>query len=179
MNVQKQSPEVFYKKSVHKNFTKFTGKHLCQNLFFKKNRKPANLLKKRLRYRGFGVNFAKFLWTPFLQNTSGRLLLNVLKLLLISKLLSQYHIKYLYCTATHYPQSCMPPVIFWHKEPTLVSINLLTLEFIHSVWRLVFWSWTYKSLFSYNFVITDRRQMSLIISSKFQQINYQLFPLRS
>ena len=27
-------PEVFYKKGVLRNFTKFTGKHLCQSLFF-------------------------------------------------------------------------------------------------------------------------------------------------
>ena len=33
------------------------------------------LLKKRLWHRCFPVNFAKFLRTPFLQNTSGRLLL--------------------------------------------------------------------------------------------------------
>ena len=32
---QKQPPEVFYKKGVLWNFTKFTGKHLYQNLFFK------------------------------------------------------------------------------------------------------------------------------------------------
>ena len=31
---QKQPPEVFYKKGVLRNFTKFTGKHLCQRLFF-------------------------------------------------------------------------------------------------------------------------------------------------
>ena len=29
-------PEVFCKKDVLRNFTKFTGKHLCQNLFFNK-----------------------------------------------------------------------------------------------------------------------------------------------
>ena len=33
---QKQPPEVFYKKSALRNFTKFTGKHLCQSLFFNK-----------------------------------------------------------------------------------------------------------------------------------------------
>ena len=27
-------PEVFYKKGVFRNFAKFTGKHLCQDLFF-------------------------------------------------------------------------------------------------------------------------------------------------
>ena len=36
---------------------------------------PATLLKKRLWQRCFPVNFGKFLRTPFLQNTSGRLLL--------------------------------------------------------------------------------------------------------
>ena len=38
---------------------------------------PATLLKKRLWHRCFPVNFAKFLRTPFLQNTSGRLLLKL------------------------------------------------------------------------------------------------------
>ena len=36
---------------------------------------PATLLKKRLWHRCFPVNFVKFLRTPLLQNTSGRLLL--------------------------------------------------------------------------------------------------------
>ena len=36
---------------------------------------PATLLKKRLLHRCFPVNFANFLRTRFLQNTSGRLLL--------------------------------------------------------------------------------------------------------
>ena len=59
------------KKGVLRNFTKFTGKHLCQSL------RPATLLKKKLWHRCFPVNFEKFLRTPFLQNTSGRLLLNI------------------------------------------------------------------------------------------------------
>ena len=46
-----------------------------QSVTFKTFR-PAALLKKRPWYRYcFPVNFAKFLRTPFLQNTSGRLLL--------------------------------------------------------------------------------------------------------
>ena len=36
--------------------------------------RPATLLKKRLWHKCFLVNFVKFLRTPFLQNTSGRLL---------------------------------------------------------------------------------------------------------
>ena len=51
------------------NFAKFTGKHLCQSLFFNKvpGLWPATLLKKRLWYRCFPVNFANFFFweTPF------------------------------------------------------------------------------------------------------------------
>ena len=64
------------KNGVLRNFTKFTGKHMCQSLFFNTVAylSPATLLKKRLWHRYFPVNFAKFLRTPFLKNTSGRLL---------------------------------------------------------------------------------------------------------
>ena len=58
------------RKGVLRNFSKLTGKHLCLL-------QPATLLKKRLWHRCFPVNFAKFLGTPFLQNTFGRLLLNI------------------------------------------------------------------------------------------------------
>ena len=54
INIAKQPPEVFYKKGALKNFTKFTGKHLCQSLVFNK---VAGLRPE--------------------QNTSGRLLLNI------------------------------------------------------------------------------------------------------
>ena len=33
--MQRQPPEVFYKKTVLKNFAIFTGKYLCLSLFFK------------------------------------------------------------------------------------------------------------------------------------------------
>ena len=46
------------------------------------NMRPATLLKKKLWHRCFPVNFVKFLRTPFLQNTSERLLLQPLSLLL-------------------------------------------------------------------------------------------------
>ena len=62
------------KKGVLRNFTKFTGKHLCQSLFFNKvaGVTLVTLLKKRLWHRCFPVNVVKFLRTPFLHNTSGR-----------------------------------------------------------------------------------------------------------
>ena len=40
-------------------------------------RRSATLFKKRLCHRCFPLNFVKFLRTSFLQNTSGRLLLNI------------------------------------------------------------------------------------------------------
>ena len=69
------------RKSVLRNFAKFTGKHLCQSLFFNKvaGLRPETLLKKRLWHMRFPVNFPKFLRTPFLHNTSGRLLLDRIK----------------------------------------------------------------------------------------------------
>ena len=45
-------PKAFYRKGVLKIFAKFTGKHLCWNLFF-----------RRLQHRCFPVNFVKFLRT--------------------------------------------------------------------------------------------------------------------
>ena len=85
-------PEVLNKKGVARNFTKFTGKHLCQSIFFNKvaNLRPATLLNMRLWHKCFPVNFMKFIRTPFLQNTSGRLLL----FLLLSRLLIFIFAKY-------------------------------------------------------------------------------------
>ena len=67
------------RKGVLRNFEKFTGKHLCQSLFVNKvtGLRPAILLKKRLWYRYFPVNFAKFPRTAFAQNTFWQLLLNL------------------------------------------------------------------------------------------------------
>ena len=63
-------PDVFCKKGVLKNFTKFAGKHLCQNLFFNKvaglRPETCNFIEKIIRHRDFSVNFAKFLRTTFL-----------------------------------------------------------------------------------------------------------------
>ena len=63
---------MFFKIGVLKNFAKFTGKHLCQSLFFNKvaGLRLAILLKKRHWHRWFPLNFAKnfkntfFLRTP-------------------------------------------------------------------------------------------------------------------
>ena len=66
--LRSSGPEVFFKKDVLRNFSKFTGQHLCHSLFFNKvaGLRPATLLKKRLRHRYFPVNFEKFLRTSFI-----------------------------------------------------------------------------------------------------------------
>ena len=63
--IKKQSPDVFCEKGVLRNYTKFTGKQLCQSLFLNKvaGLKPTTLLKKRLWHRSFPVTFVKFLRT--------------------------------------------------------------------------------------------------------------------
>ena len=65
-------------KGILKNFTKFPGKHLCQNLFFNKDAglRLATLLKNRPWYSCFPVNFEKFLGIPILKNICERLLLD-------------------------------------------------------------------------------------------------------
>ena len=63
------------KKGVLRKFAKFTGKHLCQRLFCNKVAVFNNFNKKESLAQVFPVNFAKFLRTLFLENTSGRLLL--------------------------------------------------------------------------------------------------------
>ena len=55
-----------------KSFANFKRKHLCWSLFLKNlQAEGLQLYLKRLQYRYFPVKFAKFLRTPFLQNTSG------------------------------------------------------------------------------------------------------------
>ena len=65
--------EMFCEKVVPRNFTKFTGKNLCQGLLLNKvaGLRPATLLKKRFWHRCFPVNFVKFPKRLFLQNTFG------------------------------------------------------------------------------------------------------------
>ena len=80
---QKHFSEVFYKKGVLRYFAIFTGKHLCQSLFFNKiaGLRPATLLTKKPWHRCFSVNFATFLRTPiFLEHLRWLLLIVVLPL---------------------------------------------------------------------------------------------------
>ena len=72
-------PEVFWKKKLLlKLCTEFTGKHLCWSPFNKvAGLQTCNFIKKRLKYRCFPVNFAKYLGTPISKNIYKRLLLHL------------------------------------------------------------------------------------------------------
>ena len=87
---KKQPPEVFCKKGVLRNLTKFTGKHLCQSLFFNRVAGAAcNFIKKRFLHRCFPVNFAKIfkntyftkhLWTTASERLLGNEIWSVIKI---------------------------------------------------------------------------------------------------
>ena len=69
--------EVFCKKEVLENLTKFKGRHLGWSLPFKQSYKLESyiLIKKRLQQRYFHENSTKFLRKPILENICERLLL--------------------------------------------------------------------------------------------------------
>ena len=108
-------PEVFCKKGVLRNLAKFTGKNLCQSLFFTKKRlwyrcfpvnfylrpatifRSANLFKKRLWHRCFPVDFLKFLRTPFFIEYRRWLLLSFYNWFVINQLLLRN--RYVFSTA--------------------------------------------------------------------------------
>ena len=76
---QKQSLEVFCKKGALRNFAKFTGKHLCQSIFFNKVaglRLETLFLKKDILAQVFSCEFCEISENTLLQNTSERLLLS-------------------------------------------------------------------------------------------------------
>ena len=81
--IQKQPPESFYIiKKLLLEISQSSQENTCsRSIFFNKvaGPRPATLFKKRLWYRCFPVNFVKFPRTPYLQNASGRLLLEILK----------------------------------------------------------------------------------------------------
>ena len=62
---------MFCKKCVFKSFAKFTGKHLCQSLFFNKvaGLTPATLLKKKTLAQVFSCEFCELFKNTFFYRT--------------------------------------------------------------------------------------------------------------
>ena len=69
---------MFCKEGVLRNFAKFTGKYLCQSLFFNivVGLRPATFLKKRQWHSCFPINFVKFLRTFLTEHLRWLLLYN-------------------------------------------------------------------------------------------------------
>ena len=77
--IQKQSSEVFYKKSCSKKFYNIHRKTPVQESLFVNviGLQTCNFMKKRLEQRCFSLNIVKFLRKPTLKNTYEQLLLNI------------------------------------------------------------------------------------------------------
>ena len=69
--IQKQQPEVSYKKGVLKNFLNFTGKYLCQSLFFNNiaGLGVCNFIKNEVLERAFSCEIYEILKNTFLYRT--------------------------------------------------------------------------------------------------------------
>ena len=101
------------RKRVFRNFSAFTGKHLCQSPFSNRVRPhPATLLKKGLWHCCFLVNFAKFLGIPFLQNTSGWVLLQTHMTLCSTYLLNDKNYNACFLTICFY-KLCLVRLIYF------------------------------------------------------------------
>ena len=70
MGKEEQPPEVFWKKGGLRNFAEFTGKHMCQSLFFNKvvGIRPASLLRKT-RAQMFSYEFCEISKNTFCYRT--------------------------------------------------------------------------------------------------------------
>ena len=66
------------KKGILRNFAKFTGKHLCQSLFFNKVAGTCNFIKKETLAQVFSCEFCEISKNTFFTDTSGRLILKTL-----------------------------------------------------------------------------------------------------
>ena len=74
LTIEKQPPEVFYKRGVFKMLQN-AQEDTCENpnglsLLLSSRSQIKTILKKRIQHRCFPVNYAKLLRTPFLLNTS-------------------------------------------------------------------------------------------------------------
>ena len=121
LRVVSSRAEVFCKKGILRNFAKFTGKHLCQSLFFNKvaGLRPATLSKNRLWHRYFTVNFVKFVRTAFLTEH--------LRWLLLSQ--SEVHSE---LSQTSWWRFCEKKLSTESKKPLLRTIRFWIFDFCNA-----------------------------------------------
>ena len=119
--LQVKPPEVFCKKRCSQNFRKIHRKTtvpVACNI----------ILKKRLWHRCFPVNFAKFLRTPLLQNTSGWLLLLAWLKLTLGKLtvFGFFQLMQSYCLTNRKTTSLVFMICGYYKGHFWSLLNLFT-----------------------------------------------------
>ena len=140
---------------------------MSEFLFFNKvaSLKPATLLKKRLWHRCFTVNFAKFLRTAFLQNTSGWLLLLATNEMIFSNLFSLMIV-----TITYHASK-----MWYIRKYTITKINLLLTMHHHvsSTKKLyVIWLCLIKNIEDFSLQVFRAWSIFSVITFK---ITYQLY----
>ena len=115
------------KKGVLKNFAKFTGKQLCQGLFFNKVA-ACNVFKKRLWHRYFPVNFAKFLEYLFyrtpLDDCFYKCKLFIFTFLIFNifwNLLCIFFWKFAACSFPVYDWLKTPVLLHFHKKSHMIN----------------------------------------------------------
>ena len=110
--IQKQPPKD-KRKDVLRSFSKFTGKHLCQSSFLIKLDFNLQLyFTKRFWHKCFSVNFPKFLRKHFLQNNSGRQLLQIHVTLCSTYLLNDKNYNIYFLTICFY-RLCLVRLIYF------------------------------------------------------------------
>ena len=78
MGYRSSRPEVFFKRGVLKSFTKYTGKHLSQSLFFNKV-EACNLVKKETQAQVVSREFCEIFKNTFFTEHLQWLLLQLAK----------------------------------------------------------------------------------------------------
>ena len=68
-NTKSSHPDVFCEKGVLRNFAKFSGKHLCQDLFFNKVAGACNFIKKEALVQVFSCKFCETSKNTFFYRT--------------------------------------------------------------------------------------------------------------
>ena len=129
-------PGVFRKKGVLKNFTKFTGKHLCQSLFFNKVAGRPKLLR-----------------TPFSIEQLWWLLLYTVKIKIASSLhflTAQAFLFSLHCGAISTLARNTSVTIFPDKHVSLHSITLIATILVESF--MIGYTSFWLKLENYNFI---------------------------
>ena len=122
MRIRSSCSQVFDRKAVLWNLAKFTGKHLCKNLFFNKvaTLRPSTVLEKRLWHRCFCTIFKNiFYYTTPLVAAFGeyiiksRVTLVLTKSIVVLISLEIFHKKKIKKRRARYPFKHLRWSIFW------------------------------------------------------------------